>query len=73
VLIATALVLTVEGGNAILLQGLPQQLFAGIESYGLLTLPLFILLGELMGPPAEETLPEEPQPEVIEEPATVNP
>lgn len=49
VLVAAALILIHEGGNQILLEGLPQQFFAGIESYPLLTLPLFILLGELMG------------------------
>lgn len=47
-LVAAALVLIVTGGNILLLQGFPQQLFAGIESYGLLALPLFILLGEVM-------------------------
>lgn len=49
ILIACALILIVESGDTVLLQGLPQQLFAGIESYSLLALPLFILLGELMG------------------------
>ncbi|OWJ77101.1 TRAP transporter large permease [Haematobacter missouriensis] len=49
VLIGVALILIVAGGNAVLLDSFPQQLFAGIESYGLLALPLFILLGELMG------------------------
>lgn len=48
VLVAVSLVLIVEQGNTALLQGFPQQFFAGIESYGLLALPLFILLGELM-------------------------
>nr|WP_278250441.1 TRAP transporter large permease [Paracoccus fontiphilus] len=49
VMVATAMVLIVEQGNTALLQGFAQQLFAGIESYSLLSLPLFILLGELMG------------------------
>lgn len=48
-MIATALILIVNQGNTALLQGFGQQLFAGIESYSLLSLPLFILLGELMG------------------------
>lgn len=48
-MIATAMILIAEGGNTALLQGFGQQLFAGIESYSLLSLPLFILLGELMG------------------------
>lgn len=48
VLIAVSLVLIFEGGDTVLFQGFPQQLFAGIESYSLISLPLFILLGELM-------------------------
>ncbi len=47
-LLAAALILIVSD-NPLLLVGFPQQLFAGIESYGLISLPLFILLGELMG------------------------
>lgn len=56
-----------------LMQAIPElltRLGAALPEEG----PVFMaMLGELMGPPAEETLPEEPQPEVIEEPATVNP
>lgn len=48
-LVATTLILIIASGNEVLLTGFPQQLFAGIEGYSLLTLPLFILLGELMG------------------------
>lgn len=48
-MVATALILIVEQGDFALLHGFAQQLFAGIESYSLLSLPLFILLGELMG------------------------
>lgn len=48
-LVAAALILCIEGGNSVLLSGFPQQFFAGIESYSLLSLPLFILLGEVMG------------------------
>ncbi|MBJ2153712.1 TRAP transporter large permease subunit [Paracoccus sp. IB05] len=48
-LVATTLILIIASGNGVLLTGFPQQLFAGIESYSLLTLPLFILLGELVG------------------------
>ena len=47
-LIAFAMVMIWAGGNPILFQSLPQQLFGGLENYGLLALPLFILLGELM-------------------------
>lgn len=49
VMVATALILILSQGNTVLLQGFAQQLFAGIESHSLLALPLFILLGELMG------------------------
>lgn len=49
ILVACALILILAGGHQILLQGFPQQLYAGIESPSLLALPLFILLGELMG------------------------
>ena len=35
-------------GNTILFASLPQQLFSGTESYGLLAIPLFMLAGELM-------------------------
>lgn len=49
VLIAAAVILVLEGGNTALLSAFPQQLFAGMESPAMLTLPLFILLGELMG------------------------
>lgn len=44
----TAVAIILAGGDAILLDSLPQQLIAGIDSYGLLALPLFILLGEAM-------------------------
>ncbi|MFE3836157.1 TRAP transporter large permease [Pseudogemmobacter sonorensis] len=48
-MIAAAWVLIHEGGNPLLMQGFAQQLFAGIETPAMLTLPLFILLGEVMG------------------------
>lgn len=47
-MILAAVVQIVLGGNAVLLLSLPQQLFQGMESYGLLALPIFILLGELL-------------------------
>lgn len=49
ILVASAGILIWSGGNEILMQGLPQQLYAGIETPSMLALPLFILLGELMG------------------------
>ncbi|SOC10862.1 TRAP transporter large permease [Stappia indica] len=47
-LIALAVVIILAGGNHILFQSFPQQFFGGLENYGLLALPLFILLGEFM-------------------------
>jgi tripartite ATP-independent transporter DctM subunit len=48
VLAATALIYILVSGNEVLLLSVPQQLFGGLENYGLLALPLFILLGEFM-------------------------
>jgi len=47
-LAALALIYIVASGNTILLQSYAQQLYGGLENYGLLALPLFILLGEFM-------------------------
>lgn len=47
-LMALAVVIILAGGNHILFQSFPQQFFGGLENYGLLALPLFILLGEFM-------------------------
>ncbi|WBU59933.1 TRAP transporter large permease [Paracoccus albus] len=47
-LIAFAMIMIWASGNAILFQSFPQQFFGGLENYGLLALPLFILLGEFM-------------------------
>ena len=47
-MIAGAVLQIVLGGNGVLLLSLPQQLYQGMENYGLLALPIFILLGELM-------------------------
>jgi tripartite ATP-independent transporter DctM subunit len=35
-------------GNTILLESTPQRLFSGLENFGLLAIPLFMLTGELM-------------------------
>lgn len=48
VLLATATYYIHASGSTILFQSLPQQLFSGAESYGLLAIPLFMLTGELM-------------------------
>ncbi|WP_163558193.1 TRAP transporter large permease [Halomonas sp. NO4] len=44
----TAMVYIQASGNTVLFESYPQQLFAAIESYGLLAIPLFMLAGELM-------------------------
>ncbi|MBM3538245.1 MAG: TRAP transporter large permease [Alphaproteobacteria bacterium] len=35
-------------GNPILFQSFPLQMFGGVDSYGLIAIPLFILIGEIM-------------------------
>jgi C4-dicarboxylate transporter DctM subunit len=35
-------------GDTILLQSFPTQMFSGVDSYGLIAIPLFILIGEIM-------------------------
>ena len=47
-LISLALIYIAVEGNWVLLASVPQQIFGGLENYGLLALPLFILLGEFM-------------------------
>ncbi|MFK4752934.1 TRAP transporter large permease [Oceanobacter antarcticus] len=44
----TALIYIYSSGNLVLLSSYPQQFFGGLENYGLLALPLFILVGECM-------------------------
>jgi tripartite ATP-independent transporter DctM subunit len=44
----TTIVYFVINGNAILLDSTPQRLFSGLENFGLLAIPLFMLTGELM-------------------------
>ena len=48
VLAVTSVVYIWSSDNALLFLSFPQQLFAGLERYGLLAIPLFILTGELM-------------------------
>lgn len=47
-LAALAIIYIFTSGNTVLLQSFGQQMFGGLENYGLLALPLFILLGEFM-------------------------
>jgi len=48
VLALSTLVYIFVSGQTVLLQSYTQQLFSGMESYGLLAVPLFMLAGELM-------------------------
>jgi tripartite ATP-independent transporter DctM subunit len=48
VLFGTALVYIQASGNDVLFASFAQQLFSGIESYGLIAIPLFMLAGEIM-------------------------
>ena len=42
------LIYIVASGNPVLFQSYPLQLFGGVDSYGLIAIPLFILIGEIM-------------------------
>ncbi|WP_038967138.1 TRAP transporter large permease [Bradyrhizobium diazoefficiens] len=42
------LVYIAASGNPVLFQSYPLQLFGGVDSYGLIAIPLFILIGEIM-------------------------
>ena len=48
VLLATSSIYIIKTENYMLFESLPQQFFSGIESYGLLAIPLFMMTGELM-------------------------
>ena len=48
VLFGTALAYIQVSGNHVLFASFAQQLFSGIESYGLIAIPLFMLAGEIM-------------------------
>jgi tripartite ATP-independent transporter DctM subunit len=48
VLLGTALAYIYLSGNGVLFASFAQQLFSGIESYGLIASPLFMLTGEIM-------------------------
>jgi C4-dicarboxylate transporter, DctM subunit len=38
----------ISSGNPLLFQSYPLQMFGGVDSYGLIAIPLFILIGEIM-------------------------
>lgn len=48
VLAITAMIYIWASGNDVLFLSYPQQLYGGLEKYGLLAIPLFMLVGELM-------------------------
>ncbi|MDA7965307.1 TRAP transporter large permease [Ruegeria sp.] len=48
VLAITAIWYIWESGNAVLFDSFAQKMFGGLENYGLLAIPLFMLTGELM-------------------------
>lgn len=48
VLAMTTILYIVFSGNLTLLESTPQRLFSGLDSFGLLAIPLFMLAGELM-------------------------
>ena len=48
VLAVVALTYIYASGNPVLYLSFPQQFFAGLENYGLLAIPLFLAVGELM-------------------------
>ncbi|KAF0129985.1 MAG: hypothetical protein FD152_2153 [Xanthobacteraceae bacterium] len=42
------IVYILASGNPLLFQSYPLQMFGGVDSYGLIAIPLFILIGEIM-------------------------
>ena len=48
VLAVTSMIYIWWSGNSVLFLSFPQQLYGGLENYGLLAIPLFMLVGELM-------------------------
>jgi C4-dicarboxylate transporter DctM subunit len=48
VLCITAAIYIASTGNFLLFHSYPMQLFGGVDSYGLIAIPLFILIGEIM-------------------------
>ena len=48
VLCLTAAAYIWQSGNTVLFVSFPTQMFMGLDSYGLIAIPLFILIGEIM-------------------------
>lgn len=47
-LLLTSMIYIYDSGNMLLFQSLPVQLFGGVDNYGLISIPLFVLIGEVM-------------------------
>lgn len=48
VLALAAILFVIDSGNLILLDSLPRRLFSSLDNFGLVAIPLFILIGEVM-------------------------
>lgn len=48
ILCIAALIFILDSGNPLLLESFPLKLFASLDNFGLLAIPLFILIGEVM-------------------------
>ena len=47
-LMLVSMVYILDSGNMLLFESLPVQLFGGVDNYGLIAIPLFVLIGEVM-------------------------
>lgn len=47
-LMLASMVYILDSGNMLLFESLPVQLFGGVDNYGLIAIPLFVLIGEVM-------------------------
>jgi C4-dicarboxylate transporter DctM subunit len=47
-LMLASMVYILDTGNLLLFDSLPVQLFGGVDNYGLISIPLFVLIGEVM-------------------------
>ena len=47
-LLLVSMVYILDSGNMLLFDSLPVQLFGGVDNYGLIAIPLFVLIGEVM-------------------------
>lgn len=47
-LMLVSMVYIFDTGNLLLFESLPVQLFGGVDNYGLISIPLFVLIGEVM-------------------------